>query len=148
MRIVAVDQVRSMEKSGASASTPWSWKVPESMYKYLQTHWTLKFSNCVLLRVPINNNYELPIALFIILSKNTFMNHHCVISCLRQVNLPMQQSWPLLINVCAKSTCQCLVATSLINKRCQVDLPTQQSRPLLINIGAKSTRQRHGRELY
>ena len=38
----------------------------------------LKFSNCVLVRVPINNNnYEQPIALFvIILAKNTFTNHH------------------------------------------------------------------------
>ena len=37
----------------------------------------LKFSNCVLLRVPINNNnYEQPIALFVILAKNTFRNHH------------------------------------------------------------------------
>ena len=38
----------------------------------------LKFSNCVLVRVPINNNnYEQPIALFvIILVKNTFRNHH------------------------------------------------------------------------
>ena len=41
----------------------------------------LKFSNCVLVRVAINNNnYEQPIALFvIILSKNTFTNHHGVI---------------------------------------------------------------------
>ena len=38
----------------------------------------LKFSNYVLVRVPIsNNNYEQPIALFvIILAKNSFRNHH------------------------------------------------------------------------
>ena len=40
VRIVAVDQVRSTEKSGSSALPPWSWKVAESMYKYLQTHWS------------------------------------------------------------------------------------------------------------
>ena len=40
---------------------------------------TLKFSNCVLLRVPINNNdYEQPTARFVILAKNT-TNHHGVI---------------------------------------------------------------------
>ena len=41
----------------------------------------LKFPSCVLVRVPINNNnYEQPIALFvIILAKNTFTNHHGVI---------------------------------------------------------------------
>ena len=41
----------------------------------------MKLSNCELVRVPINNNnYEEPLALFvIILAKNTFMNHHGVI---------------------------------------------------------------------
>ena len=41
----------------------------------------LKFSNCVLVRVPINNNnYEQLIALsVIILAKNNFTNHHGVI---------------------------------------------------------------------
>ena len=48
---------------------------------------TLKFSNWVLARVQINNNnYEQPIALFvIILAKNTFTNRHGVIYCWRQV---------------------------------------------------------------
>ena len=42
---------------------------------------TLKFSNCVLLRVPINNNnHEQPITLSVILAKNTFTNHHGVIN--------------------------------------------------------------------
>ena len=38
----------------------------------------LKFSNCVLVRGPINNNnYEQPMVLFIIiLAKNSFRNHH------------------------------------------------------------------------
>ena len=45
----------------------------ESMYKYLYTHtYTLKFSNGVLVRVPINNyNYEQPIELFVILLAKT-----------------------------------------------------------------------------
>ena len=55
------------------------------MYKYLQTH--IEVLKSVLLRVPINNNnYEQPIALFvIILAKNTFTNQHGVIYCWRQV---------------------------------------------------------------
>ena len=40
VRKVAVDLVRSTEKSGSSAPLPLSWKVTESMYKYLQTHWS------------------------------------------------------------------------------------------------------------
>ena len=35
---MAVDLVRSTEKSGSSAPPPWSSKVAESMHKYLQTH--------------------------------------------------------------------------------------------------------------
>ena len=54
-------------------------EVAESMYKYCKH--ILKFSNCVLLRVPINNdNYEQPIALFVIIpAKNTFINQYGVI---------------------------------------------------------------------
>ena len=46
-----------------------------NIFKYI-----LKFSNCVLVRVPINNNNsEQPIELFdIILAKNTCTNHHGV----------------------------------------------------------------------
>ena len=129
MQIVAVYQVRLTEKSGSSAPTSQSWKVVVSMYKYLQTHWS---SQTVSLRVPINNNnYEQPIALFIILAKNTFMNHHGVIYCWRQVDVtvatsinkcwrlidpPIQWLRPLLlINVGAKSTCNATVVTYLIN---------------------------------
>ena len=41
----------------------------------------LKFLNCVLLRVPINNNnYEQPIALYVIIpAKNTFTNQYGVV---------------------------------------------------------------------
>ena len=35
---LAVDLVREMERSGLSALPTQSWKVEESMYKYLQTH--------------------------------------------------------------------------------------------------------------
>ena len=63
-----MDLVRATERSGSSAPLTWAWKVAESMYKYLQTHRILKFSNCVLVRVPINNyNYEQQITLFVIL---------------------------------------------------------------------------------
>ena len=45
----------------------------------------LKFSNCVLLRVPINNNNYEPIALFVVIpAKNTFTNQYGVIQCWRQ----------------------------------------------------------------
>ena len=37
VRKVGVDLVRSTEKSGSSAPPPWSWKVAESMFKYLET---------------------------------------------------------------------------------------------------------------
>ena len=49
------------------------WKACINICKHI-----LKFSNCVLVRVPMNNNnYEQPIALFvIILAKNTFKNNH------------------------------------------------------------------------
>ena len=73
---MAVDLVRSMEKSGSiSPATP----VMKSGAKHVKIFAnTLKFSNCVLLRVLINNNYEQPIALFVIIqAKNT--NHHGVI---------------------------------------------------------------------
>ena len=58
---------------------PRSSKVAESMYKYLQTH--IEVLKLVLLRVPINNNnYEQPIALFVIIpAKNTFTNQFGVI---------------------------------------------------------------------
>ena len=60
----------------------------------------MKFSNCVLVRVPINKNFELPIALFvIILVKKTFTNHHGVIQCNSVcTNLPPTRR-PILINV-------------------------------------------------
>ena len=62
----------------------------------------LKFSNCVLLRVSTNNNnYEQPIALFvIILAKNSFMNQHGVIYCWCQVGRTVTTS------ILAKSTRQ------------------------------------------
>ena len=64
----------------------------------------LKFSNCVLVRVPINNNnYEQPIALFvIILAKNTFRNHH---GC----NLKLAPTWQqglVLNNAICICSCQ------------------------------------------
>ena len=40
VQIVAVDQVRPTEKSGSSAPMPRSWKVAESIYKYMQRHWS------------------------------------------------------------------------------------------------------------
>ena len=67
--------LRATERSGSLAPSPWSWKVAESMYKYLRTHIeVLKLCITVLVRVlTINNNYEQPIALFVILlAKNTF----------------------------------------------------------------------------
>ena len=74
---------------------PWTWWGPRKR----QGHWPhppghrkwrkacintckhiLKFSNCVLLRVPINNNNYEPIALFVIIpAKNTFTNQYGVI---------------------------------------------------------------------
>ena len=104
----------------------------ESMYKYLQTHWS---SNCVLLRVPINNNnYEQLIALFIIIAKNTSMNHHGVIyCCLLAPSRPADATVATSINKCWR----------------QIHKPMQQTRPLLlINFGAKSTCQRNSRDLY
>ena len=68
--------VRAMERSGSTAPVMESggkhylwWKACINIWKHI-----LKFSNCVLVRVPINNyNYEQPIALFVILlAKNTF----------------------------------------------------------------------------
>ena len=76
---MAVDLVRAKERSGSSTLLPshekWR-KACINICKHI-----LKFSNCVLGRVPIkNNNYEQPIALFVInLAKNTFTNHHGVI---------------------------------------------------------------------
>ena len=35
---MVMDLVRVMETSGSLALPLWSWKVAESMYKYLQTH--------------------------------------------------------------------------------------------------------------
>ena len=63
MQKVAMDLVRSTEMSGSSALPPshrkW-WNACINICKHI-----LKFSNCVLVRVPINNNnYEQPIALF------------------------------------------------------------------------------------
>ena len=70
-----MDMVRAMERSGSLAPLPQSWKVAESMYKYLQTH-----IEVLKLRVPINNNYEQQIVLFVIIPAiNTFMNHHGII---------------------------------------------------------------------
>ena len=74
---MALDLVRSTEKAGSLALPPQSSKVAESnICKHI-----LKFSNCVLLRAPINNNnYEQPIALFVIIpAKNTFKNQYGVI---------------------------------------------------------------------
>ena len=82
---MAVDQVRSTEKPGSSATMPGHGKWRKACINICEH---IEILNCVLLRVPINNNYEQPIALFIILTKNTFMNHHGVIYCWRQVNLP------------------------------------------------------------
>ena len=89
---VAIDLVRATERSESSAPPPQSWKVAESMYKYLQTHRILKFSNYVLVRVPINNyNYEQLIALFVILlTKNTFTKH---------LDKSLSPTRPLLINI-------------------------------------------------
>ena len=70
---MAVDLVRSTERSGSSAPSARSWKVVESMNKYCKH--ILKFSNCVLLRVPINdNNYEQPIALFVIILAKKYLH--------------------------------------------------------------------------
>ena len=58
---VAMDLVRGTEGDGKfrvigfQAALPRSWKVAESMYKYMSKY-ILKFSNCVLVRVPIDNN--------------------------------------------------------------------------------------------
>ena len=73
---MALDLVRSTEKAGSLA--PRSSKVAESMYKYLQTHIEV-LKLCII--VPINNNnYEQPIALFVIIpAKNTFTNQYGVI---------------------------------------------------------------------
>ena len=76
-RKMALDLVRSTEKAGSLDPPPRSSKVAESMYKCKHI---LKFSNCVLLRVPINNNnYEQPIAFFVIIpAKNTLTNQYGV----------------------------------------------------------------------
>ena len=75
------------------------------MYKYLQT--TLKFSNFVLLRVPINNN-----------------------SCKKHLESP----WCNLM-LAPSRPANATVVTSIINKRWRrVDLPTPRARPLLINV--------------
>ena len=102
---VALDLPRLTEKSGPLASPlpghrKWQ-KTCINICKHI-----LKFSNCVLLRVSTNNNnYEQPIALFvIILEKNSFMNQHGVIYCWRQVDAT--------------------VTTSINKSWRQVDLPT------------------------
>ena len=78
-RKVALDLVRSTEKAGSLAPP----RPPPGHRKWRKAcinvcKHILKFSNYVLVRVPINNNNcEQPIALFvIILVKNTFRNHH------------------------------------------------------------------------
>ena len=54
--------------------------------------------------MPINNNYERPIALFvIILAKNTFTNQHGVIYCWRQVGATVTTS---IIKSWRQLTCQ------------------------------------------
>ena len=76
---VVMDMVRATERSGSLPHCPshekWR-KACINICKHI-----LKFSNCVLVRVSINNNnYKEPIALFvIILAKNTFTNHHGII---------------------------------------------------------------------
>ena len=70
------------------AHPPWSPKVAENMYEYLQTHIeVLKLCITLLARVQINNNnYEQTIAFFvIILVNNTFKNQNGIIYCWRQV---------------------------------------------------------------
>ena len=67
---VAVYLVRVTERLGSSAPPPRKWrKACINICKHI-----LKFSNYVLVRVPINNNnYKQPIALFVILlPENTF----------------------------------------------------------------------------
>ena len=80
------------------------WQKLESMYKYLKTQNTLKFSNCVLLIVPINNNnYEQPIPPFVIIlpKKHLHESPWCNL-----MLAPSQWLRPLLINVGSKSTRQ------------------------------------------
>ena len=74
LRKVAVDLVMATERSGSLAPVMEIGRkhyfVVESMYKYLQIH--IEVSNCVLVKVPINNyNYEQLIALFVILLAKT-----------------------------------------------------------------------------
>ena len=77
---MALDVVRLTEKAGSLAPPPGHRKWQKACINICKH--ILKFSNCVLLRVPINNNnnYEQPIALFVIIpAKNTFTNQYGVI---------------------------------------------------------------------
>ena len=86
-----LDLLRSTEKGSLALPLPihQKWRKPcINICKHI-----LKFLNCVLLRVSTNNNYEQPIALFvIILAKNSFMNQHGVIYCWRQVGTTVTTS--------------------------------------------------------
>ena len=109
-RKMALDLVRFTEKARSLAPPPGHWKWRKACINTCKH--ILKFSNCVLLRVPINNNNYEPIALFvIILAKNTFTNQHGVIYCWRQVGAT--------------------VTTSIVKSWCQVDLPTRWLQHLL-----------------
>ena len=76
---VAMDLVRATERSRHRPHHPIHGKWQKACINICKH--TLKFSNCVLVRVPINNyNYEQPIELFVILLvKNAFTNHHGVV---------------------------------------------------------------------
>ena len=114
-RNVALDLLRSTEKSGSLAPLlpshqKW-WKACINICKHI-----LKFSNCVLLRVwTNNNNYEQPIALFVIILAKTP-------SWINMVSFTVgtkstRRSRPLLIKVGAKSTCQHHGCNIYYNKR-------------------------------
>ena len=89
---MALHLVRSTEKAGSLVRTPGHRKWRKACINTCKH--ILKFSNCVLLRVPINhNNYEQPIALFVIIpAKNTFTNQYGVIYCWRQVDVMVATS--------------------------------------------------------
>ena len=75
LRKVSMDLLMAMERSRSSALVMES---AGKLYLWQKAcinicRHILKFSNCVLVRVLINNyNYDQPIALFLILAKNTF----------------------------------------------------------------------------
>ena len=113
-RNVALDLLRSTEKSGSLARPlpghrKWR-KACINICKHI-----LKFSNCVLLRVSKNNNYEQLIALYVIILAKTLSWNNMVSFTVGAKSTRL--SWPLLIKVGAKSTRQHDGCNIYYNKR-------------------------------